>query len=174
MRSRRGVTLVELLAALPLMAAVLVVISTLFPAAVRDVPRLYRVVQTGGGISHLAREIREDVDASVSFPARAAGKTADENTLLLELPQGIICYEIHQNEVIRSEISSDGRESKIANSWSLPEAKISFHLWRSDERAYAVELRSAVEYVTQGRVEDKLANTQVYFLGALNATGGRP
>jgi len=173
MRSHRGVTLVELLATLPLMAAVLVVISVLFPRVVRDVPSLYRVVQTGDGISHLARAIREDVDAGIAMPPRAVAKTAGSGILLIQLSKRTICYEIDRDEVIRTEMSPDGSESKITNSWSLPKAEISFHLWRSDGRAYAVEMRSGVKYVTQGRTEDKLVNTRVYFLGALNAAGGR-
>lgn len=175
MTGRRGMTLVELLASLPLIAAVLVLVSALFPALMRDVPAIQRVVETHSGVGHVLKAIRRDVDQAVALPAAAAGKSAGDSTLLIELPDAMVCYQVDQGEITRREIQA-GRDKPgpVTNSWSLPGVKISFQLWRGDGRVLAVQIRTAVEHTAKGKVSEKLANTHLLFVGVLQPVEEKP
>ena len=165
---RRGMTLVEIIVTLPLIAAVGMIFSLLFPVLVRDVPRLQRVVHTHGQVGTMLQRIRRDVDSARSLPASADGRTAGESQLLIELDEGVICYRIEPGRVVRDRLTGNvSRAERAGESWSLPKAKLSFRNWPGDLPAQAVEVRTAIEYTISRRTYRKLANSHVFYLGAL-------
>jgi len=173
MTRRGGMTLVELIASLPLLAAVMALLSMVLPAVVTDVPRCRRVVETNTGICHMARALRQDIEAATALPEKFAETVSGNASLLVKLPEKVICYRADKDQVTRGEIfQADGLE-RTTNSWELSGAKIDFELWRDQGRPYAAVMRSAVEYAADGIVEDKLANARVYFPGNAAASGRR-
>ena len=164
---RRGFSLFEILVLLPLMVAVAAIIAGLFPVLVRDVPNLQRMTNTYGGLMHMLTRLQQDVDAARSLPDQAAGREANGKRLLLQWPEGTVCYEVKDDEVVKYVLDGKGIQAGPAETWRLPKAKVRFNRWRRSGRAYAVEVQSAVEYATQGHTEEKLANAHVYYLAAL-------
>jgi len=173
--TRRGMTLVETLAVIPMMAAVAALFTSLFAPLVREVPKLQRTVQVSQGIQHMLRYLRRDIDSAVGLPRQVGELSAGDSLLLVRLPDRTVCYRVEQERVVCTNVGADGREAaRPRNDWSLPKARISFSLWPADGPAYAVEVRSAVACATQGHTYDKLANSHVFFLGTLGGQGGRP
>ena len=64
MTRRGGMTLMEIIASLPLLLAVMALLSMVFPAVVTDVPKCRRVVETNTGICHMARALRRDIETA--------------------------------------------------------------------------------------------------------------
>jgi hypothetical protein len=48
--------------------------------------------------------------------------------------------------------------------WRMRDAVIAWRLWQREGKAYAVEIHSHVKQRVEGRLREKLANTQVFFL----------
>jgi hypothetical protein len=51
--------------------------------------------------------------------------------------------------------------------WSIPHAKVQWQLARKDDKAYAVEVKTYIEYEVRGHRQEKMANSYRYFVGAL-------
>ncbi len=166
-------TLLEVLAALPLFAAAGVIIMMLFPLLVIDVPKIQKAMQQQSGLRSMLLQLQQDVDGAVSLPKSAAGKTFGEELLLLERPEGLLCYQISEAKIFRKEFLDDGafRESQI---WSLPGTKIRFGRWERSGKGYAVEVRTAVQYTRQNQIEEKLSNAFVFYRNAMPAQRDLP
>ena len=165
---RRGMSLIELLAVLPMLLAVMLVFSGLFYTSLEDVPKLQQVANVNGVLSHMLERLQRDVDEAESLPESASGKTAGEKLLLIRSPSGVIYYEVKAGEIIREDLTAEAaRETKRTYTWPVPGAKVSFRKWQSSGSPYAVEVRHAVEYSKQKYSEDKLANTRVFYLASI-------
>ena len=165
---RRGMSLIEVLALIPMLLAVMLVYSGLFYASLDDVPKLQQVAHVNGVLSHMLQRLQQDMDAAESLPKSASGRTAGEKLLLIRLASGVICYEVSDGEITREELPDGGnRQTKRPQKWTVPEAKVSFHRWQSSGSAYAVEVRRAVEYRKQEYSEDKLVNRHVLYLASM-------
>ena len=165
---RRGMSLIEMLAVLPMLLAVMLVFSELFYTFFEDVPKLQQVANVNGVLSHMLQRLQRDVDEAASLPESASGKIAGEKLLLIRSPSGVICYEIKSGEIIREDLMAKAaRETKRTYTWPVPGAKVSFHRWQSSGSTYAVEVCHAVEYSKQKYTEDKLANSQVFYLASM-------
>ena len=165
---RRGMSLIEILAAIPVLLAVMLVFSGLFYASLGDMPNLQRIANTNGVLSDMLWRLQQDIDAAESLPKSVFGKKANEKLLLIRGPDSTVCYEIKDGQVVREELSSGrDRQGKGTCNWSVPGAMVSFHRWQSSGGAYAVEIRRAIEYSKQGYSEEKLANSHVLYLAGV-------
>lgn len=169
---RRGVMLVELLVVLAVLAAFSLGAGVVFRTALTDVPRALRLVDVNGSVADMLRRLGQDVDAATSLPA-AVGKTvADDRRLLVELPDGVVCYELAAGKVVRHRLGPEGRPGGASQvAWLVPDAQIAWRLWHKDGQAYAVELTTSIRYVQRGRPLSKLSNSRLYFLGSIPAAG---
>jgi hypothetical protein len=162
---RRGATLLEILAAMPIFMAVVVLFSALFPDVILTPSRLERSSQTAVGLSHFAGCVRSDVEAALSVPAEFAGRSSGDDTLILEFADGMICYTPGdgEDELVRLALpTTPGGEEQVTNSWSLPGAAVSFELLREQDEPYAAVLRTGVIQEATGRRE-KLNAAEVLF-----------
>jgi len=176
---RKAFSLVELLAVMVIFAAVSVALAALFTTIITDIPKSYRVVQENTSLLSLLGQMRKDVDAAKALPQSFAGYTTDDELLLIELPDGMICYQLKnverarkmKTQVLRRRLSrqrrpqEDGGED--AKVWSVPHAKVEWQLAGGDGKAYAVEVRTHIEYEVRGHRQKKMANSYLYFVGAL-------
>ena len=165
---RKGILLVELMVVLAVFASVSLVLGILFRTALTDVPRAQRLLDTNTIIANVLGRMRQDVDAASSLP-RAFGKTAaGDKLLLIELPEGVVCYQLEDDKVTRHRLGPDGALPGLGQvGWSAPGARIRWRTWREAGKGYAVELRTSVSHSVRGKVLMKLANSHVFFLGAL-------
>ena len=166
---RRGMSLIEILAVIPMLLAVMLVFSGLFYASLDDVPKLQQVAHTNGVLSHMIQRLQQDIDAAKSLPKSAFGRNADGTLLLLRLSDGTVSYKIQDGEIIREELTSGSdRQERKSYRWPAPGAKVIFHRWKDSGGAYAVEVRRAVEYTKQGHSVEKLVNSHVLYLDSMS------
>lgn len=163
---RRGMTLVELLALFPVLVAVLIISGMAYPTLIRDPGKIQQAVQTNRGLGHMVRTIRQDVDAAESLPSAAGEKLAGQTTLLLRMADHVVCYQADEDGVARMELS-DRAGRQVANRWTLPNSEVRFERLQRDGAYEAVLLRTAILYTGPSHTAKRLANTHVFFLGAM-------
>jgi prepilin-type N-terminal cleavage/methylation domain-containing protein len=162
----RGFTLVEILAALVLLTAAMIALAPATKTLVGEIPQSYRIVQANTSVLNMLGRMHEDVDGAKGLPESFGRHTSDANMLLIELSDGVICYQLKEGEVLRYRLVDGGGESEAATIWSAPNAMIEWRVWRREGRGYAVEVRFWTDYAFDGRVEKRMGNSHVYFVGA--------
>ena len=163
---RRGYTLVELLVAMVLFSIVSIVLSRLFTTIINDIPRSYRIVQENTSVLDMLEQMHEDIDTAKGLPESFAEYTTDEDLLLIELPDGIVCYQLKDGKIIRHRLSAvQENYEKDAEAWPVPNAKIEWQVRRND-RGGSVEIKTCIEHDFGGRSEEKMANSHLFFVGA--------
>ena len=168
---RKAFSLVELLAVMVVFAAVSVALAALFTTIITDIPKSYRVVQENTSLLNMLGQMHRDVDGAKALPQSSAGHTTDDDLLLIELPDAMICYQLKNGEVLRRRLSRQRRPQEDAGEdtkvWSVPHARVECRLAGGDDKAYAVEVRTHIEYEVRGHRQKKMANSYLYFVGAL-------
>ncbi len=178
---RKAFTLIEVLLVVVTLPFVLLVISGVYTTFIRDVPRAIRVLQMNTTVLDLLRQIRQDVEEAVALPGQLGEQRTDARTLLIEQPGRVIRYQIEEGRVTRtpfavtpSGVSLNAHTGTLPTGspsesrlWRVSEAVIAWRLWERDGKAYAVEIHSHVPQRSNGRVREKLANSQVFFLQEL-------
>ena len=182
---RKAFTLIEMLAVVTILPFIMVAVSGVYATFIRDIPRTTRVLQENTTVLNLLGQMRRDVDAAVGLPEQFEGQRAGARTLLIEQPGQVICYQIEDGQVVRTVLSGamsedTGRkiEDAVASNpqsaihnpqsedrlWRMRDAVIAWRLWQREGKAYAVEIHSHVKQRVEGRLREKLANTQVFFV----------
>jgi len=183
---RKGFTLVELLVVIIVLPFVMLVLDGLFSTLIRDVPRSYRVMQENTSLLSMLEQMQQDIDKAKGLPESFDEYTTSNKLLLIELAEGMICYQLKDEKVSRYWILDTrystrinpptagfdrnpallGQESRIETVWSVPHAKVEWQVWRKDGGGYAVEVQTHIEHKIQGHWEKKMANSHLYFVGA--------
>jgi hypothetical protein len=163
---RKGIALIELLAAFVAVAAMLITIAALTRPLIIEIPRVNRIMAANTSVHHMLVHLRDDIEAAVRVPDSFGDKRADEKTLLIELPNCVVCYTCANDKVVREVLRGENTTGGKADVWSIPKAKINWQRWQKDGRSYAVEISTHFEYKQGQRIERKLANSRVYFVGA--------
>jgi prepilin-type N-terminal cleavage/methylation domain-containing protein len=167
MNMRKGFNLVEMLVVLVIIPVAAVTLDRLFTNLLRDIPRSSAVVQENTTLLDMLRKMRKDIDTATGLPKSFAGRTTDDELLIIEGPDSVICYQLKDNEVLRyklTEAQEDGNED--VRVWSVPNAVVQWHVWRSDGKGYAVEVKTYVRQKLRKKQQKKLANSHLYFVGA--------
>ncbi|HUW20391.1 MAG TPA: prepilin-type N-terminal cleavage/methylation domain-containing protein [Sedimentisphaerales bacterium] len=163
---RKGFTLVEILVVIAVLAAALVALAPVFRTLISDIPRSYRVSQANTSMADMLEQMGRDIDAAKRLPESFGGLARDDRTLLIELTDGVICYQLEEDKVVRR-MATDGRqgEGEDATVWLAPKGRIAWQVWQKEGKDYAVEVQSHIDYAAGGRIEKRMANSHVYFLG---------
>ncbi len=165
---RKAFSLIELLTVMVVFAAVSVALAGLFATIITDIPKSYRVVQENTSLLSVLGQMRKDIDRAKALPQSSAGYTTDDDLFLIELPDAMICYQLKNGEVLRRRLTDAredaGEDTKV---WSVPHARVECRLAGKDDKAYAVEIRTHIEYEVRGHRQKKMANSYLYFVGAL-------
>lgn len=162
---RKAFSLVEMLVVITVLPFAAIAFSGLFATSVRDVPRMTRIVQENTSVLDLVRHIRDDIDAAVGLPDAFAEVRSDDRTLLIDLPEGAICYRIDEAGVTRTVLGQ--AEPQTEGVWRFRDAVIAWRRWQQGEEAHAVEVRTFLRERIAGKAREKLANSHVYFVGGL-------
>ena len=175
---RKGFTLVELLVVIIVLPFVMLVLDGLFSTLIRDIPRSYRVMQENTSLLSMLEQMQQDIDKAKGLPESFDEYTTSNKLLLIELAEGMICYQLKDDKVLRrkfqkSEVRSQKSEIGSLSSvfcplssvvWSVPHAKVEWHVWRKDRGGYAVEVKTHIEHKVGGNWEKKMANSHLYFV----------
>lgn len=164
---RRGYSLTELLVAMVLVSSVSIVLAGLLTTIISDIPRLCSVVQENTSVLNMLEQMHEDVDAAKELPDSFGEYTTDKNLLLIELPQGIVCYQLKDGKVLRRRLpAAQEQYEEETRVWSVPNAKVEWQVRRNDRDGCAVEVKTCIEHHVRGCSEEKMANSYLFFAGA--------
>ena len=162
---RKGFTLVELLVVIIVLPFVMLVLDGLFSTLIGDIPRSYRVVQENTSLLSMLEQMQQDIDKAKGLPESFDEYTTSNKLLLIELTEGMICYQLKDNKVLRRKLADNQRKNALEKTvWSVPHAKVEWQVWRKDRGGYAVEVQTHIEHKIQGRWEKKMANSHLYFV----------
>ena len=164
---RRGFSLVELLVVMVVLSFVSVVLAGLFTTIISDIPRSYRVIQANTSLLSTLEQMHDDIDAAKRLPESFAGHTTNDELLLIELTDAMICYQLKDGEVRRRKLTNAQQGgSEDTTVWLVPHAKVEWQVWKKDKGGYAVEVKTHIEHKIRGHLEKKMANSHLYFVGA--------
>jgi hypothetical protein len=111
--------------------------------------------------------MRTDIEAARQLPESFGEYRSDDKSLLIESAEGVIHYQWDDGKVLRYRVSGAQQDrSNNPMTWSVPNARIEWAVWKKDGEGYAVEIQSHIHYPVGRRSEKKLANSHVYFVGA--------
>lgn len=163
MRTRKGITLIELLAAMVLLGVLLAAAQPLFQSLLRQTTARGREVQTDRTLDHLLARLRRDL-------AGAAGVTAlgSDGNLTLAIGEAgkEVRYESRDGRVVRT--TRDGNE---AAAWDVPGACIEWRPWPDANAPHALEVRTSVWTGAGRERRQALSRTHLFFLHATPAEG---
>ena len=165
---RKGFTLVEMLAVIMTLPFMMLILDGLFKTLIKDIPRSYQVVQANTSLISLLKEMQQDIDNAKGLPKTYKEYTAGDNILLIDSSEGMISYQLKDDKVLKYNLTdnqpNNPKEQKV---WSVPNAKVQWKVWRKDKSGYAVEVRTYIAYKLKRHLEKKMANSHLYFVGAL-------
>ena len=171
---KKAFTLVELIVVISVLPVVTIALSKIFATFIRDIPRMTRAVERSTPILDMVQQMRDDLDRAVVLPDAGEGRRTDEQTLLIGLPNAVICYELQAGQMVRSVLSgADEIEETPPRKWTFPEAEVVWSRRQENNIAYAVEIHTHVSEKVGSQVKAKLANSYLLFLNGLGE-GGQP
>jgi len=165
---RRGFSLFEMVVLIVVLTAISFALTSVLATLLNDIPQSYGVVQVNTSLLNMLKQMQTDIDSAKQLPESFGEHTASDKLLLIEWPDGCICYELKDSEVVRYTLS-DGRQrtAKDATVWSVPNAKVAWNVRQKNGEAYAVEVKTYIEYHVPGHSpQEKMANSHLYFAGA--------
>ena len=173
---RKGYLLVELLCVIAMMATFCLFLNKFFRTIAGDVPRMHYVIEENSFMQDLLDQLQHDVDVGRSLQQEPAG--ADPNyvgrePIIIELPDSTVRYQqkddIIERRIIKPPLpvpADPNQPDPAVITWPLHRAKIRWRLWSRDGEAYALEIKTHVEYDVGYATKDLLANARVFFLDA--------
>ena len=165
---RKAFTLIELLFVIAVMPFVAVALGGVFATLIRDIPQSARLLQQNTTVLNMLQQVRRDMDRAVGLPEKAQGTDAGDRTLFIRLPDRVVRYHITEGNIQRTVLGTDGNSpAGDPRIWSAPKASITWHAWKQEDVAYAIEIHTVMQQRIRGKLRDKLANTHVFFLHGL-------
>lgn len=163
----KGFTLVEILVVIILLPFIFLLLDGLFVTLLGGIPKSYTIAQENITLQNMLEQMQQDVDRARGLPESFAdGKKVNEKQFFIELPESTICYQQKDGQIIRSTLTGN-EQGYISDerTWHLPHTKLQWHVWKKNGRGYAVEVKTHIEYKTQGRWKKTMANSHLYFGG---------
>jgi type II secretory pathway component PulJ len=159
---RKGSSLVELLVILAILALVSVPVAILTKTTFGDIPRAYRMSQVNSSLLSAIRQMHKDINNARRLPTSFDKYTSNENMLLIELRDGVVCYELKDNMILRHNLERPEDTIK----WPIHNCKVNWRVRQKGGIGYAVEIETYIEQKSGKRMDKKMANSHLYFVGA--------
>jgi prepilin-type N-terminal cleavage/methylation domain-containing protein len=167
-QSSKGFTLVEIMVVVIILPFVFVIMDGLFRTLLAEIPWSWRIAQENTVVINMLERMHQDLDKAKGLPTSFAGQAANDELLLIELADGLICYQLKDGQVTRRRLTGirkgDAEETRV---WTVPHAKVEWKIWTQNGQGYAVETKTSIEYENRGQWNRKMANSHLYFVGAL-------
>lgn len=164
---RKGFSLIELIVIVIILPVVILVIAGLHNTFFLEIPKTYKVMQENTTLLNLLEKFQQDIDMAKELPESFGGNTAGDKLILIGQNDYVVCYKIEDDRVLRYELTnSNDTIGRNEEQWPLPKTNIRWNLLRRDDRNYAVEIETYIEYNVHGRFEKKLANSHLYYIDA--------
>ena len=165
---RKGFTIVEMLIVIMVLPFVMIVLDGLFRTLIKDIPRSHRIVQENTSLLSMLDQMQKDIGKAKGLPESFDGHTTNDEMLLIELADSVICYQLKDEKIIRRTLKDSQQSNALEqSSWPAPHAKVQWKVWRKDKNGYAVDVKTYVEHkVRGGHLQEKMANSHLYFVDA--------
>ena len=164
---RKGFTLIEVLIVVIVLPFMMLVLDDLFRTLIKDIPRSYQVVQENTSLLSMLEQMQKDIDKAKGLPESFGEYTTGDKLLLIELAEGMICYQLKDDKVLRRKLTDNQQNNALEKTvWSIPHAKVEWQVWRKDGGGYAVEVKTHIKHNVQGHWQKKMVNSHLYFVGA--------
>jgi len=167
MTRRKAFTLVEALAMLLMLGAILAATLQLFHTLARDAPSIAACVEVGRHVSRMLRRLGRDVDAARSLPQAVGDLEAGPARILIDHSGQVICYERQGESIVRRVLAPAGEEPAPPTVWRVPGAVVEWKLRRQAGRIVAIETCTHVRRRIGHQTVSNLANAHVFFVGAM-------
>ena len=105
---RKGYSLIEMLMVLTLMSSLIVVLGEPIHMLLSEVPRVSRLPYVQGTVQAMLMRLQGDVDAAEGLLVVHGAYQADEKTLLIQVPEGVVVYRALAEGVTREVLGVDG------------------------------------------------------------------
>ncbi|MBN2312874.1 MAG: type II secretion system protein [Sedimentisphaerales bacterium] len=158
---RKGFTLVEMLVIVIIVPVLFIFLDGLFRTLLADIPRSHRIAQESITLHHLLEQIQEDMDNAEGLPQSVEGFSVNDKQFLIDRPEGVISYQQENDRIVRRQLTGG---EKV---WSLPHTKVAWKIWEKNSQGYAVEVSAHFEYKTCGKWKKTLANSHLFYGGAI-------
>ncbi|OHB54403.1 MAG: hypothetical protein A2173_06615 [Planctomycetes bacterium RBG_13_44_8b] len=159
-------------------------LDRLLYAFLMDIPRSSRVVQENTILLNMLSQMRDDINKATGLPVAFAGRSSGDEMLLIEQPDGVICYQLTKEQVLRYVLKEpvaateqsevDGPSTSLhsvaatqSRIWPVPNAVVQWQVLRSNDKGYAVQVSTYVKQQLREKWQKKMANSHLYFVGAL-------
>jgi len=163
----KGFSLIEMLIAIVILAAILLGMVPAFTTLISDIPRSHRVAQANTSLLNMLEHLHKDIDAAEGLPQSFAGHTANDRLLLIESADDVLAYQLKPGQVLRRSLKYPQQAGgEGATAWPIPNAGVEWHVWKKGNKGYALEVKTHVGCNVGGRMEKKMANSHLYFVGA--------
>lgn len=170
MRSRGGWTLVEVLCVVGVLGVLVGLTGPLFRTLICEVPLAREMVEANCAVRRMLARLRADVDVALSLPAEAGKWKAGPGRILIEAPEGLVCYELGEDAVTRRVSPPAGTRGEAHEIvWRTPRARLDWRLRRAGGRTVGIDVRTGIEHRTPAGPRTKLANSHVFFMTAAGA-----
>lgn len=165
---RKGFTIIEILVVVIILPFVFLIFNGLFKTIADEIPWSHRIVQENTNLLSMLGQIQQDIDEAKGLPKSFAGQIASDQILLIELAEGVICYQLKEGQVVRHKLTDTPQgKAEDPRVWSIPHASVEWKVWARNGQGYAVETNTHVEYKRRGQWKKKMAHSHLYFAGAL-------
>ena len=165
---RKGFSLVEMLVVIVVLPFVFLFFDGLFKTLVGEIPMSVRLIQENTSMLSMLRQIQQDIDESKGLPKSFAGQIASDQILLIELTEGVICYQLKDGQFFRHKLKDTPQgKAEEPRVWSIPHASVKWKVWERNGQGYAVETNTHLEYGRKGQWKKKMAHSHLYFASAL-------
>lgn len=164
-RMRKGYLLNEMLVVIAVLAITLGLSTKLLKGVVSDIPKMQKDFQSNVSTNHMLDKLQNDIEAATALPKKTAELESNEKTLLIALDDSILVYTLEDDKIVKSKIgSADQTQPEIIDTWHAPNAKVSWKVWQNHDNN-AIEVTTYIERNRHGKLEKKLKNSHVYFVG---------
>jgi hypothetical protein len=163
---RKGFTLVEIFVVIVLLPFVAIILDLLFANIVTNIPKASRIVHEHTTVISLLGQIQADVDKATALPDSAGEYEAGEDVLLIKLADSTVGYELKEGKVVRRRLDAAGQDGE-STIWTVPNSDIRWSMLKAEGTAYAVEVRTHIRHKLRRRIQEKMANSHLYFLRSL-------
>jgi type II secretory pathway component PulJ len=158
----KGYLLVEMIVVLSVFALIAIGLNRFFITLAYDLPRDSRLIQEDHSLNNAVNHIQTDVALAKAL-SQTNGDSNEPNTLFIELPSGVVSYKLSDGRIIRS--FAGGADGNMV--WRVPHGRIEWRVWSKGKAGYAVEVRTCIEDEAFGQAQKKMANSNLFFAGAL-------
>ena len=165
---RKGFTLVEMLIVVMVAPLLFIFLDGLFTTLLADIPRSFNISQESITLQNVLEQMQQDMDNAKDLPESFAGHMSNDKQFLIESPDGIICYQQKDGQIVRHELTdTDQGNTGDERSWSLPNTKVEWKTRVKGTQGYAVEVNTHFEYKTRGKWKKTMANSHLFYGGAI-------